>query len=182
MFQVVKDEVLNYKDKLENQEKKVKEVLTSLQIVERENETLRINLELLSTKATLAYGDLDKILERVRFKREKLAGFESSSIKGEINPHLKFIAENPMMALKGIENQLELLKLTVMRDANTIQEIKSLNIEVFFKGEVAQIRLPSQKGVYCFSDLKEDVCIYFNQDIDTAVLLDDTYSIWPDRF
>lgn len=57
-----------------------------------------------------------------------------------------------------------------------------MSIEVFFKGETACIRLPSLDGGYSFLDLKEDACTYFSQDIDTAVLLDDTYSIWPDSF
>lgn len=106
MFQVVRDEILDYKDKLENQEIKIKDTLTELQITERQNETLTINLELLRTKERLAFSDLDKILERVKFKREKIAGFESSAVKDDINLHLTYLAENPMLALKGMESQL----------------------------------------------------------------------------
>lgn len=50
MFQIVKNDILGHKDKLVKQEEKISQIITDIQKMKKENETLNINVELLYNK------------------------------------------------------------------------------------------------------------------------------------
>lgn len=73
----------------------------------KDNQTIMINLDLLKKKKMKTLEDLEIIMKRVNYKREKVLSFESSNKKQDMNPHLKFLSSNPLQALDNLGKEMD---------------------------------------------------------------------------